>query len=434
MERKQIRVAWICHFSNAKVREKLHVKENLLRKLVYKIKGKAFREGTDMAVWNSNAIEEMEKMESIELHVICPVRDLGTREVRYVENGIYYYFFREQDSSLLNFSIHHLFIMHSYRWKTNRSIIKNIISEIKPDIVHVFGAENPFYSLAILDIPKTTPTIIQLQTLLSRLVDVTDVKSQKIDFYYKGQIEQEIFNKATFIATGLKEFGDYILANINPRAKILNLFLAMGNKINLEPCEKEFDFVYFANDISKAADVAIEAFILAHKKNPQITLDIVGSYKEGFKKELRNRLSNNNAIDAVFFEGRLPTHSDVIKQIRKAKFALIPLKIDFVPNTIREAMANGLPVVTTVTDGTPALNIKRESVLLSGQGDYQAMADNMLKLMADDKLQSKLRQNAALTDSEYMNNKDIVQSYCDAYRACIDYFCNNIPIPSNLLF
>ena len=96
----------------------------------------------------------------------------------------------------------------------------------------------------------------------------------------------------------------------------------------------------------------------------------------------------------VIFCGPLPTHDDVIKQIRKSRFAILPLKIDLISGTIREAMANGLPVVTTITPATPKLNETRESVLLSEKGDFKAMAENMLWLINDNEVAIKLKKNS----------------------------------------
>ena len=428
-----LKVVWICSFSNPKVREHLPIKKNLFRRILYIVKGSYFREGSDMAVWNTNAIAEMEKMEGIELHVICPVRDLARYEVRYVENNIHYYFFREQDSRLSQFLIHQVFYKYSYKFKTNRKYIKSVVNEVIPDVVHVIGAENPFYSLSLLDVPETIPIILQLQTLLIRLVDVTKDASQRVDFKYKGRLETELINKATYIGTTVKEFQDYIFFFFFPDAKILNISLAMGNIIDLKEYPKEFDFVYFANDISKACLECIEAFLLAWKKRPAIKLNVIGSYSAEYRKKLDDKIAQYKATDNVIFEGRLPSHDDVIKQIKKSKFALIPLKMDFVPNTIREAMANGLPVVTTITDGTPSLNAKRESVLLSEQGDYQAMADNMLRLIDNTGLQKMLRENAAITESENLNNQKVIEDYCKAYRACVEYKESLTPIPEELI-
>jgi glycosyltransferase involved in cell wall biosynthesis len=122
------------------------------------------------------------------------------------------------------------------------------------------------------------------------------------------------------------------------------------------------------------------------------------------------------------FEGKLPTHDDVICQIRKSRFALLPLKIDLVSGTIREAMANGLPVVTTVTPATPNLNKKRECVLLSEMGDHKAMADNMLRLIEDPEYANIIRDNCLQTANERITNKEIVDNYIRAYFNCISDF------------
>jgi len=96
-------------------------------------------------------------------------------------------------------------------------------------------------------------------------------------------------------------------------------------------------------------------------------------------------------------------------------------------------MANGLPVVSTITPETPNLNKKRESVLLSPAGDFSAMADNMLKLLNDENFAEKIRENACITASERVNNEQIIRKWIDAYRASIDNFKNGTPIPVHLL-
>lgn len=414
-----IKVAWICSFSNPHMRERLNLKPSLMMQIIGKLTGKPFGKLFDTAIWNTNAIEEMEKRDDVELHVICPVRNLSKQEVKYEENGIYYYFFREENSNFLKFIYHHLFTKNSSQYKRNRKIIKGFVDEIKPGVVHVIGAENPFYSLALLDIPDTIPTIIQLQALLDRLKGVVKDRKDISECYHKGLLERRIINKADYIGTTLKEFRDYILENINPNAKFVDTGLAMGNKIDLSPRNTEFDFVYLSVDIRKAGLEAIKAFAIAHKKNPSITLDVVGGYDDAFKKTLDAKIEEYHLADAVKFEGKLPSHDDVVKQIRKAKYALLPLRFDFVPNTLREMMANGLPVVTTITDGTPALNERRESVLLSPPDDFQAMADNMIRLLNDEELQMRLTQNAALTEAEYLSNAHVVEKYCEVYRMCL---------------
>lgn len=419
MGKNRIRVVWVCSFSNKKIRARLPFDSGGCFKFLYKLLGVTFGRETDSAIWNSNAIEEMEKIDDIELYVICPIRGLGKREIKYVENGIHYYFFREQNSNIIRFVFHQLFTKYSSRYKTNRRVIRRFINEIHPEIVHVIGAENPYYSLSLLDVPSHIPTIIQLQTLLTRLVNVTKVKKEKKSFYYKGLTEREIIKKADFIGTTLDDFKQFIKSEIKPEAVFLDVGLAMAQKINLEGSKKQYDFVYFSANIAKAGEEALEAFILAHMRNPKITLDIVGGYDEAFKDKLDARIKDCGLDNSISFEGRLPSHDDVIHQIRKSRFALLPLKMDFVPNTVHEAMANGLPVVTTITDGTPLLNEKCQCVLLSKQNDFSAMADNMIALLDNEHLVNDIRQNAAAYENERFNNKSIINEWIKAYKSIV---------------
>lgn len=401
MKGEKIRVVWICSFSNANVREHYKTKINPVLQYISKKIGRPIDVTSDSAIWNSNALREFEKISGIELHVVTPIRHLSEKEVRFEINGIKYYFFRDENSGLISFLFFQLFRKNKSQFIKNRRRVQKLIKIIQPELVHVIGAENPQYSLALIDIPKNIPTIIQLQALLDRLVNVTKDPFQKKNFAYKGRLEREIISKADFVATTIPEFKDYILKKIKPNTSFLDLTLAMSNEINLTEVEKRYDFVYFASSLSKAGDEALKSFTIAYQQYPEITLNFVGGYDDEFKKSLDEIIVQFGLEDAVFFEGRLPTHQDVLTQIKKSRYALLPLKMDFVPNTIREAICNGLPVVTTITEnGTTNLNKARKSILLSEQGDHKAMAENMMLLLSNKSLAEELMRNAIVTEKE----------------------------------
>ena len=416
---KKIKVVWICAVSNSDLRERLKYHNSWFNRFAFRLMGVDVNKKTDVAIWNTNGLLEFESFHDIELHVVCMTRFLNSKRQTFDKNTIHYHFLRDQNSSCIRFLFHQLFTRNSSRFHKNRRLIKKELELIKPDVVHIIGPENPYYSLALLDISSQVPTIVQLQALLDRIKDVTRVDEEKKAFRYKGGVERDLFLKASYIGTTLKDFRDYIINNINPSARFLDLSLPMAQTIDLSECKKEYDFVYFASDISKAGEEAIQTFSLIHQRHPDLTLDVVGGYDPTFKTKLDAIIRENGMQQVVFFEGRLPSHDDVIKQIRKARFALIPLKMDFVPNTIRESMANGLPVITTITDGTPRLNLKRESVLLSPQDDFEAMANNVELLLKDHNYAYTLRENAALTERERSNNHDIMDKWRMAYRAIV---------------
>ena len=209
--------------------------------------------------------------------------------------------------------------------------------------------------------------------------------------------------------------------------------LALGENVNSSVCEKQYTFVYFAKEIEKAADWAIEAFAIANKKHPETTMRIVGGCGTEFKKQLDNRITDLNIADKVTFSGSLPTHDDVINEVRKASFAVLPLKIDLISGTVREAMANGLPTATTITPATPSLNEKRESVMLSEKGDFKAMANNLCQLLENDDIASKIKTNAFKTIKEKYDNESIVRLWHNAYYAVLKNNEDGTPIPDTIL-
>lgn len=414
---EKIKVAMICSFSNPMVRKNYKTKVNPVLRYILNKKGQSTNENVDSAVWNTNAIREFEKIEEVELHVITPIRYLSKKEVQFTENGVHYHFFRDENSGLVSQIYYQLVTKHTSMFSGNRSYIKKYIRKIQPHIVHVIGAENPQYSLGLLDVPEGIPTILQLQALLERLVNVTQVPLEKVSFAYKGKLERQLIQRADYIGTEVKDFQEYISREIKPNARFLDISIAMGKDIDLSETEKLYDFVYFAAGLDKAGDDALKSFALAHKKYPAITLHFVGGCDPAFKKELDHIIETNGLQENVTFAGRLPTLDDVITEIRKAKYALLPLKMDFVPNTIREAMSNGLPVVTTITEGgTTELNREGETVLLSAQGDYEAMAANIDRLLTEQGLADRLKTNAARLEAQQTNNHEMMLRWTEAYR------------------
>lgn len=428
----KLKVVMLCHFSNALIRKHVKYGSGFLESIIRLVLHKPLLQA-DFAQWNINAIKEFEKLtDEVELHVVSPGYDMRDKESVFIENGVHYYFFKDERTLLTKFK--NKILKHfKEAYSKNRSYISKKITEIKPDIIHVIGAENPTYSIAALDIPKDIPHIVQLQTLM---LDPDFKKNYPINsesYEYRVGLEQKILENCKYIGTPDDKFRKLVPALTSFRGSIFRIGLALTEPVDFSYEKKEFDFVYFAANISKAVDYAIESFAIAHKSFPTATLDIVGDYSVDYRKVLDARIAELGIQDFVTFEGKQATHDDVIRQIKKSRFALLPLKIDLISGTVRESMANGLPVVTTITPATPKLNEKRESVLLSPIGDHQAMSDNMLKLLKDDMYADMIRENAGITASEQINNNQIVRKWIDVYHACINNFKNGTPIPESLL-
>lgn len=429
----KLKVVMLCHFSNALTRKHIKYGSGFLESIVRLFLHKPLLQ-VDFAQWNTNAIKEFEKFtDEVELHVISPGYHMCSKETIFIENGIHYYFFKDEQTI---FTLFKNKILKSYKdsYSKNRNYISKKIFKIKPDIVYIIGAENPNYSLAALDIPRTIPLMVQLQTLMSKPNFEKKYPISHEEYLYRSYLEKEVIKRADYIGSSVRKTREIIIEKIKPNAIFFNAKLAVGEKIYIDNCEKKYDFVYFSANINKAFDLALEGFALAHKKYPNISLLVVGDYSVDYKNKVDSRIKELGLEQMITFTGRLLTHDNVIEKIREAKFGLIPLKVDVVSGTIREAMANGLPVVTTITiAGTPMLNEKRDTVLLSEIGDHQALADNMIRLIENPTLVEMLRNNGYLCVQELYSNESIVLRQVKSLLAAVNNFKNGTPIPENLL-
>ena len=416
-----MRVAWICHFSNKEINQKLPLKVGGCYGFIYRlIKGRfATTEVSDFGVWNINAINEMKKYtDSVELHVIAPYPHLKTQLHEYSEDSIYYHFIRPGGMFIEKIFKHFPAIYNLYKpsYKKNRSIIKSLIDNIRPSIVHLVGAENPYYSLSSIDIPKDIKLIVQLQTLMSDPKFFANYPIGKETYDYRVGVEKKVIKRADYVGTGISDFRKIILEDINSDARFLDLKLAVGESIRKIEIGKKYDFVYFARYINKACDWAIASFVEASKRKSDISLLVIGAYTPGEKSVYDKLLEEQGLLDNVTFTGELPTHEDVLENVATARVALLPIKIDFIPGTIREASALGLPIVTSITDGTPLLNEKRNCVLLSEGGDHVSMAENMINLLDNPDLADELVQNSYLRLQEEYNNAKVIYKWVEAYK------------------
>ncbi len=431
---EKIKIVWICHLSNKQVREKIQFCRYYYRDILGRMIRKTISSKQDYAIWVTNAIIEFEKFNDVDLTIVFPQDGIAGKQQRFEINGIKYICFRSEADSFYSFLKRKLFKKFDWTYKKNRRLVKGIIDELKPDIVHLIGAENPPYSITLLDVPNSIPTITSLQTLMSDPRFKENYPMSEEEYSHYSEIEKKVIVRSDYIAQRSEYIQNLVKTTIKANAIFLKMPLALGVTINTESPKKEYDFVYFARNINKAADYAIEAFGLAHKRHSSITLNICGMCSEPYREQLDKRIQELGIQDKVVFTTERETHEEVMEQIKKSRFALLPLKVDLISGTIREAMASGLPVVTTITPATPELNVDRESVLLSENGDFVGMADNMLKLVESDTLANRLRDNSIRTVSQKYSNQSFMKMWHDGYREVIDNFKNNKPFSDDLVF
>lgn len=124
-------------------------------------------------------------------------------------------------------------------------------------------------------------------------------------------------------------------------------------------------------------ETAIRAMAILRVRYPQARLTVAG---EGPERERLIALVKQLGLqDAVSFVGRLD-RAGVAELYARADAMLNPSRVDNTPNSVLEALACGVPVVSTRVGGVPFLVSDGTTALLVPPGDPAAMAAAVIRL------------------------------------------------------
>ncbi|WP_240374368.1 glycosyltransferase family 4 protein [Bacillus piscicola] len=187
--------------------------------------------------------------------------------------------------------------------------------------------------------------------------------------------------------------------------------------LTLSPDSKHLLFV--GNLIKeKGIGDLIEAFVRLQKDVPEAVLHVVGQPKqEGYYNELRQRVHDLQAEDAVHFHGAKP-QKEVAEWMSAVDVFVLPSHIEGFGLVAVEAMACGTPVVGTDTGGLSHL-LKNDAGVLAEPQSPPSLAQALKHVLEDERLYGRLIQNgrkqAELHDSE-STTKKVIRIYEEAQQ------------------
>ncbi|HEX6136691.1 MAG TPA: glycosyltransferase family 4 protein, partial [Casimicrobiaceae bacterium] len=140
--------------------------------------------------------------------------------------------------------------------------------------------------------------------------------------------------------------------------------------------------VVVARNLEDIYDIptALRAFSRVLENNSQAHLTVVGSGPA--RRALERIVGELGLRSAVTFTGRLDNErmADVY---RSADVVLNPSRVDNMPISLLEAMASGVPIVSTDAGGIPDMVDDGKTALLVPVGDERAMAAAALRVLTD---------------------------------------------------
>lgn len=154
---------------------------------------------------------------------------------------------------------------------------------------------------------------------------------------------------------------------------------------------------------------ALQVVAQLHDMGHRVFLHLAGPDKSAMSPSLKALARSLGIAEYVRFYGPIPK-AEVPRFLRRGGLFLNTSAIDNAPVTLVEAMATGLPIVSTDAGGIPHLVHHPKGGLLSPPGDISALASNVARLMEDQRLAAEISEYA-LSQSTLFDSRNVLDQW-----------------------
>ncbi len=290
-------------------------------------------------------------------------------------------------------------------------LIARILKRIQPDLVHAWGTE--FGGAAIAGrLPY--PALVTMQGILTWYGSVFPLsRHQKISRW----LEPRSLRKAKVI-TCESSFGMKYLHERYPRARLLQVEHAphpMFSRIVRAPQIQPPLILCVGSFLKwKGADLVIEA--LAGIEGTRLLW--VGSKNPALENELRTHIPAH-VWPRISFEHDLPAEEVAIR-LKTATLFVHAARVDNSPNSVKEAVVAGVPVIATDTGGIPDYVLPGRNGLLFRSGDAADCRAKIVEALQHPLFSQGIVEIEALRDMRlYLSAETMAKKFYEAYQVVL---------------
>ncbi len=320
----------------------------------------------------------------------------------------------------------------------------DIINQVKPDIIHIHGTENPFGYI----IDKTNiPVVVSIQGNITvchhkffsgieqRFANIKERKGnlhEKILFQTSFSKKYKIFTKMKERETQWMNKCKYIIGRTKWDYRITRILSPdsayfHGDEIlrdgfyqnEWKPKNNKKLIIHTTNGNSpyKGFETICHSLKLLNDLNIDIEWRVAGINEDDLiVKVVKKKLQNNYPSKGLVLLGRL-NEKELIKKLLEADMYIMPSHIENSPNNLCEAMILGMPCIATYAGGTGSLLSDGEEGILIQDGDPWVMAGAVLEMRNNYSESVRLGINARKRALLRHDPKEIATSYLvDIYQ------------------
>ena len=262
------------------------------------------------------------------------------------------------------------------------------------------------------------------------------ITAHAYDIFINPDVEKlrEKFSRAAKVITVSDYNRDYLInllgRDLQEKIEVVRCGIDLERFIYSERGARDSVKILFVGRFveKKGARYAVEAFTEVVKECPNTEIRMIGDGP--LKDDIATLVERLGIKDKVSLLGPLSAN-DVLKEMKDADIFFLPSVTadngdkEGIPVSIMEAMATGLPVVSTLHTGIPELVAHGKTGFLVPEKDTLAMAGRLNELIRDPDLRVLMgREGRAVVEASYNRSKEIER----VERLFAKLLVGNIPV------
>jgi glycosyltransferase involved in cell wall biosynthesis len=297
-----------------------------------------------------------------------------------------------------------------------RSRLAGYIESLKPDIAHfhethglgLSGIAVPsiftVHGFDSLNLPTEKQKFWRLRSRLWKIAEDIGLKRQSHIISIAGYVTQQI--------------------NCRDSAKIFEIHNAIQEENFHVARDPILGRVFYAGWINprKNALGLVRAFATVARESATAELRLAGEFSDpGYKDLVEALIRETDLGNRVTLLGRISSQ-EVQEELSRASVFVLPSYQENAPMVVSEAMAAGVPVVTSNVCGMPDMIEDKKTGFLFDPDDTDGFAAAILNLLNSEKTAQSISRNAKDAAREKFHPQVVAEKTIDAYQHVIDDF------------
>ncbi len=277
--------------------------------------------------------------------------------------------------------------------------LETLLQQLQPDIIHAHSTYvifNRVIEKLRLSSSLEIPVVVTIHGLPKPLVLPDGRVSTDYDEFVTAFVFDMVIAVSKNVAESLKEYLD---PDLHERVHTLYSGIDLSVFRPLSDVDKQWDIAFMGRlETMKSVDLFPEMLSHLKSKLPNLKMMITGegSLKDWLFEEFRKR-----GVESMVDYRGVVASEDVPLLLNKCRVFLYPSRREPFGLSIVEAMACGVPVITTDVYGPQEIVQSNYDGIFVPPDNTNALADAVLTLLSDKELRDTIAQNALKTVQKY---------------------------------